>query len=72
MNQDVCCSDVLTAAPRGLAQEAVIQWALDEGKAKTTDPSFIIAHCTGMSLGDPVELGALNPVYGPGPRSEEP
>jgi len=50
--------------PSGIAQEAVIRQALRDAD---TDPSrigFIEAHGTGTALGDPIEVNALEAVYG--------
>jgi acyl transferase domain-containing protein/NADPH:quinone reductase-like Zn-dependent oxidoreductase len=57
-------SSVLTA-PNGPAQEAVIRAALRDGQVAPGDISFVEAHGTGTSLGDPIEVEALEAVYGP-------
>ncbi len=54
---------VLTA-PSGLAHEAVIRQALKNGAVEAEDVSYVEAHGTGTSLGDPIELQALQSVYG--------
>jgi acyl transferase domain-containing protein len=56
-------SSVLTA-PNGPAQEAVIRDALSDAQIAPGDVSFIETHGTGTSLGDPIEVEALNAVYG--------
>jgi len=56
-------SSVLTA-PNGPAQEAVIRRALNDGQVTPGDVSFVETHGTGTSLGDPIEVEALNAVYG--------
>eukprot|EP01042_Synura_sphagnicola_P007525 gene7525-9637_t len=52
------------AAPNGLAQEQVYYAALSDAGVDSTDISYIEAHGTGTSLGDPVEVGSLVSVYG--------
>ena len=56
-------TSVLTA-PNGLAQEAVIRAALKNAKLQPQDVTYIETHGTGTSLGDPIEIEALNAVYG--------
>ncbi|MCP4262401.1 MAG: SDR family NAD(P)-dependent oxidoreductase [Planctomycetes bacterium] len=60
INQDGA-SNGLTA-PNGLAQEAVIRNALSGIPPNRV--SYVEAHGTGTSLGDPVEVEALEAVYG--------
>ena len=67
INQDGA-SNGLTA-PNGFAQEAVIRSALSAAGVSALDVSYIEAHGTGTSLGDPVEVKALEAVYLKG-RSE--
>ena len=62
VNQDGA-SNGLTA-PNQLAQEAVIKSALASSDVKADDISYVEAHGTGTPLGDPVEVGALQNVYG--------
>jgi acyl transferase domain-containing protein/NADPH:quinone reductase-like Zn-dependent oxidoreductase len=62
-------SSVLTA-PRGPAQEAVIREALKDAQIRPGDVSFIETHGTGTSLGDPIEVEALDAVYGTATASE--
>ncbi len=50
-------------APRGPAQQAVIQQALSNAQLKPCDVSYIEAHGTGTTLGDPIELSALQAVF---------
>ena len=54
---------VLTA-PNGLAHEAVIRQALKNGAVEAADVSYVETHGTGTALGDPIELQALESVYG--------
>jgi len=63
-------STVLTA-PNGLSQQAVIRAALKNAKIEPHEVSFVEAHGTGTSLGDPIEVEALNAVYGEA-RSDAP
>ncbi len=53
-------------APNGLAQEAVIRKALSDAGVLPNAVSYVEAHGTGTSLGDPVELQALESVYAHG------
>lgn len=59
-------SSVLTA-PNGPAQETVIRNALRDAQIRPGDVSFIETHGTGTSLGDPIEVEALDAVYGASP-----
>jgi acyl transferase domain-containing protein/acyl carrier protein len=56
-------STVLTA-PNGLSQQAVIRTALKNARIEPHEVSFVETHGTGTSLGDPIEVEALNAVYG--------
>ncbi|RLU00286.1 type I polyketide synthase [Ketobacter sp.] len=51
-------------APNELAQEKVLRAALEDARVKPEEVSYIEAHGTGTPLGDPIELAALNTVYG--------
>jgi acyl transferase domain-containing protein/NAD(P)-dependent dehydrogenase (short-subunit alcohol dehydrogenase family)/aryl carrier-like protein len=62
LNQDGRSSGL--TAPNGQAQEAVIKSALANAQLKPGDVSMIEAHGTGTPLGDPIEIKALNAVYG--------
>jgi acyl transferase domain-containing protein len=62
LNQDGRTSGV--TAPNGPAQEAVIRAALANAGLKPADISYIEAHGTGTSLGDPIEIKALGEVFG--------
>jgi acyl transferase domain-containing protein/acyl carrier protein len=70
MNQDGR-SNGLTA-PSGLAQEAVIKDALKNAGVKPGEVSYIEAHGTGTSLGDPIEVRALDAVFGESHTSDQP
>lgn len=51
--------------PNGSAQEAVIRAALQQAGLTAGDISYIEAHGTGTSLGDPIEARALAAVFAP-------
>ncbi len=61
LNQDGRSSGL--TAPFGPAQEAVIRSALANARLEPTDISYIEAHGTGTSLGDPIEIKALGESY---------
>jgi acyl transferase domain-containing protein len=50
--------------PSGPSQQAVIRQALADGGLHPDQISYIEAHGTGTSLGDPIEMGALQQVFG--------
>jgi acyl transferase domain-containing protein/NAD(P)-dependent dehydrogenase (short-subunit alcohol dehydrogenase family)/acyl carrier protein/ubiquinone/menaquinone biosynthesis C-methylase UbiE len=58
--------------PNGPSQEAVIHQALNNGNLSPEDISYIEAHGTGTSLGDPIEIGALGEVFGKNHGEENP
>ncbi len=70
INQDGF-SNGLTA-PNGLAQEAVLSKALAQAGIAPEQVSYIEAHGTGTSLGDPIEIKALQGVYGQNRQPEQP
>ncbi|MBF0396790.1 MAG: SDR family NAD(P)-dependent oxidoreductase [Desulfobacterales bacterium] len=49
--------------PNELAQEQVIRLALASAKILPEEVSYIEAHGTGTSLGDPIEISALSTVF---------
>ncbi|WP_020501792.1 type I polyketide synthase, partial [Sciscionella marina] len=62
VNQDGA-SNGLTA-PNGPAQQRVIEAALADARVGAADVDVVEAHGTGTSLGDPIEVQALQAVYG--------
>ncbi|HVH41183.1 MAG TPA: type I polyketide synthase, partial [Labilithrix sp.] len=56
-------SDGLTA-PSGPAQQRVVRSALEFAKLTPGDVQYVEAHGTGTVLGDPIEVEALNEVFG--------
>jgi acyl transferase domain-containing protein len=51
-------------APNMLAQQRVIQQALENAKVKPEQVSYIESHGTGTTLGDPIEIDALKAAFG--------
>jgi acyl transferase domain-containing protein/aryl carrier-like protein len=51
-------------APNGLSQQAVIRQALANGGIKPDRVDYIEVQGTGTSVGESIEVGALNAVYG--------
>jgi acyl transferase domain-containing protein/acyl carrier protein len=61
-NQDGRSSGL--TAPNGSAQRQVLTEALQSAGLKADQVSYVEAHGTGTSLGDPIEIEALQAVYG--------
>ncbi|MEM8779514.1 MAG: type I polyketide synthase, partial [Cyanobacteria bacterium P01_G01_bin.49] len=61
VNQDGRSSGL--TVPNGPSQQAVIRQALENGKIDPAQVSYIEAHGTGTSLGDPIEMGALGAIF---------
>lgn len=62
INQDGHTSGL--TVPNGPSQQKVIRQALDNAGITPEDISYVEAHGTGTALGDPIEINALNAVYG--------
>jgi malonyl CoA-acyl carrier protein transacylase len=61
VNQDGRTSGL--TVPHGPSQQAVIRKALETANVAPAQVSYIEAHGTGTSLGDPIEIGALGAVF---------
>lgn len=64
VNQDGRSSGL--TVPNGPAQQAVIRQALVNAGVKPAEVSYIEAHGTGTSLGDPIEVEAIGAALGDG------
>jgi len=52
--------------PNGPAQQAVVRSALQNARVNPQDVQYLEAHGTGTPLGDPIEVGAIDAVFGKG------
>ncbi|MEO8900002.1 MAG: beta-ketoacyl synthase N-terminal-like domain-containing protein [Polyangiaceae bacterium] len=59
-------------APNGPAQQAVLRAALADAGIPAAQVSYIEAHGTGTSLGDPIEVGAIAAVFSEGRAASAP
>jgi acyl transferase domain-containing protein/NADPH:quinone reductase-like Zn-dependent oxidoreductase/NAD(P)-dependent dehydrogenase (short-subunit alcohol dehydrogenase family)/acyl carrier protein len=57
-------------APNGAAQEALIRSALADASLTPDQISYVEAHGTGTRIGDPIEVHALQAVFGDRPSSD--
>jgi acyl transferase domain-containing protein/SAM-dependent methyltransferase/acyl carrier protein len=58
--------------PNGLAQQAVVRSALTSAELQPADIDYVEAHGTGTSLGDPIEIEALDVVLREGRARQQP
>ncbi|MEN9868105.1 MAG: hypothetical protein RL748_3695 [Pseudomonadota bacterium] len=58
--------------PSGKAQEKVIRSALKDAGIEAGQVAYVETHGTGTALGDPLEIEALNQVYGSGRAQNAP
>ena len=70
VNQDGPSSGL--TVPNGPAQEAVLRKALRVARVKPSEVAYVEAHGTGTSLGDPIELEALDAVMSEGRAPDVP
>nr|WP_284500020.1 non-ribosomal peptide synthetase/type I polyketide synthase [Microbulbifer sp. GX H0434] len=70
VNQDGRSSSL--TAPNGPAQEEVIRAALDSAGVTPQDIQLVETHGTGTALGDPIEVQALDRIYGRHHSAEHP
>ena len=70
INHDGCSSGL--TVPNGLAQQALIQEALKNGKLQPNDIDYVEIHGTGTALGDPIEIEALGEVLSADRLPEDP
>ena len=59
-------------APNGVCQQSVIRSALADAGLAAAAVDYVEAHGTGTALGDPIEMGALGSVFGPGRSAAAP
>ncbi len=70
INQDGASGGL--TVPNGPSQQKVIRQALENGGVDAASVSYIEAHGTGTSLGDPIEVGAIGAVFGKAHSKEQP
>lgn len=70
VNQDGPSSGL--TVPNGKAQQQLIKQALAQAQVKPAEISYLEAHGTGTSLGDPIEVNAATAALGKGRQSDQP
>ncbi|MEL4898481.1 SDR family NAD(P)-dependent oxidoreductase [Crocosphaera sp. Alani8] len=70
VNQDGRSSGL--TVPNGPSQQTVIRQALENAKVDPSEISYIEAHGTGTSLGDPIEIGALGAIFSQTHSTQQP
>lgn len=70
MNQDGRTQGL--SMPNGDAQAELIRSVYDSAGLDPVDTGYVEAHGTGTKVGDPIELKALNSVFGEGRSAKEP
>lgn len=70
VNQDGASGGL--TVPKGPSQQRVIEAALAEAQIQPADVAYVEAHGTGTSLGDPIEIQALQTVLGSAHSPETP
>lgn len=70
INQDGSSSGF--TVPNGRAQIEVIQKALADANIEPSAVDYVEAHGTGTALGDPIEINAINNVYGQWRKTADP
>ncbi len=70
VNQDGPSSGL--TVPNGQAQQRLIQQALSQAQIQPSELTYLEAHGTGTSLGDPIEVNAAAAIFGQNRDSEQP
>jgi acyl transferase domain-containing protein/SAM-dependent methyltransferase/acyl carrier protein len=70
VNQDGRSSGL--TVPNGSAQQEVMRKALTNAGVHPSEVGYVEAHGTGTTLGDPIEVHALNAIYGEGRSKQHP
>ena len=70
VNQDGRSSGL--TVPNGISQQDVIRRALTTAGIEPNEVGYVESHGTGTSLGDPIEVNALQAVYGQGRSKDRP